>query len=73
MPNYEEVIQRAGNLRAMTGLTQQEFTALLPHVEHAFWSIWQTAPLMDNPARAGATVRMRPLLYPPWPTSCSSS
>jgi hypothetical protein len=36
MPNYEEVIQRAGSLRAMTGLTQQEFAALLPHVEHAF-------------------------------------
>ena len=36
MPNYEEVIQRAGSLRAMTGLTQQEFTVLLPHFEHAF-------------------------------------
>jgi hypothetical protein len=36
MPNYEEVIQRAGSLRAMTGFTPQEFTALLPHVEHAF-------------------------------------
>jgi hypothetical protein len=36
MPNDEEVIQRAGSLRAMTGFTQQEFTALLPHVEHAF-------------------------------------
>jgi hypothetical protein len=36
MPSYEEVVQRAGRLRAMTGLTQQEFTALLPHVEHAF-------------------------------------
>jgi hypothetical protein len=36
MPNYEEVIQRAGSIRAMTGLTQQEFTALLPHFEHAF-------------------------------------
>jgi hypothetical protein len=36
MPNYEEVIQRVGSLRAMTGVTQQEFTALLPHFEHAF-------------------------------------
>jgi Helix-turn-helix of DDE superfamily endonuclease/DDE superfamily endonuclease len=35
MPNDEEVIQRAGSLRAMTGLTQQEFTALRPHFEHA--------------------------------------
>jgi hypothetical protein len=36
MPSYEEVIQRAGSVRAMTGLTQQEFTVLLPHFEHAF-------------------------------------
>jgi hypothetical protein len=35
MPSYEEVTQRAGSLRAMTGLTQQEFMALLPHFEHA--------------------------------------
>jgi hypothetical protein len=36
MPSYEEVTQRAGSLRAMTGFTQSEFTALLPHFEHAF-------------------------------------
>jgi len=36
MPSYEEVTQRAGSLRVMTGLTQQEFSALLPHFEHAF-------------------------------------
>jgi hypothetical protein len=36
MPSYEEVTQRAGSLRAMTGLTEPEFTALLPHFEHAF-------------------------------------
>src|SRR6266516_2441534 len=35
MPSDEEVTQRAGSLRAMTGLTEQEFTALLPHFEHA--------------------------------------
>jgi hypothetical protein len=35
MPSYEEVVHRAGSLRAMTGLTPPEFTALLPHVEHA--------------------------------------
>jgi hypothetical protein len=35
MPRYEDVIQRAGSLRAMTGLTAPEFTALLPHFEHA--------------------------------------
>jgi hypothetical protein len=36
MPSDDEVTQRAGSLRAMTGLTQPEFVALLPHVEHAF-------------------------------------
>jgi hypothetical protein len=35
MPSDEEVGQRAGSLRAMTGFTHQAFTALLPHVEHA--------------------------------------
>jgi hypothetical protein len=36
MPRYEDVIQRAGSLRATTGLTEPEFTALLPPFEHAF-------------------------------------
>lgn len=36
MPSDEEVTQRAGSLRAMTGLTQPEFLALLPHFEQAF-------------------------------------
>jgi hypothetical protein len=36
MPSDEEVTQGAGSLRAMTGLTDQEFTALLPHFEHAY-------------------------------------
>ena len=36
MPSYEEVSPRAGSLRSMTGLTGQEFQALLPHVERAF-------------------------------------
>jgi len=35
MPRYEEVTQRAGSLRVMTGLTEQECTALLPHLERA--------------------------------------
>jgi hypothetical protein len=35
MPSDEEVTQRAGSLRAMTGLTAPEFTALLPHFEQA--------------------------------------
>jgi Helix-turn-helix of DDE superfamily endonuclease len=36
MPSDEEVTQRAGSLRSMTGLTEAEFMALLPHFEHAF-------------------------------------
>src|SRR5215218_4184899 len=36
MPSYEDVTQRAGSLRAMTGLTEHEFQALLPPFEHAF-------------------------------------
>jgi DDE superfamily endonuclease len=35
MPSYEEVTQRAGSLRSMTGLTEAEFMALLPHFEQA--------------------------------------
>jgi hypothetical protein len=35
MPSDEEVTQRAGSLRAMTGLTEPEFTALLPLFEDA--------------------------------------
>jgi hypothetical protein len=36
MPSDEEVIQRAGSLRALTGLTDAEFQGLLPHFEQAF-------------------------------------
>jgi hypothetical protein len=36
MASSEEVTQRAGSLRAMTGVPEPEFTALLPHVAHAF-------------------------------------
>ena len=36
MPRYEEVTQRAGSLRSLTGLTAAEFQALLPHFEQAF-------------------------------------
>jgi hypothetical protein len=35
MPSYEDVSQRAGSLQARTGLSEQEFTALLPPFEHA--------------------------------------
>jgi hypothetical protein len=36
MPSYEEVTERAGSVRAMTGLTETEFQALLAPFEQAF-------------------------------------
>jgi Helix-turn-helix of DDE superfamily endonuclease len=42
MPSYEEVTQRAGSVRAMTGLTPREFTALLPPFEHALLAYMET-------------------------------
>ena len=36
MPSSDEVTQRAGSVRAMTGVTPQEFTARLPHFARAF-------------------------------------
>ena len=35
MPGDEDVIQRAGSLRAWAGLTETEFQAVLPHFEQA--------------------------------------
>jgi hypothetical protein len=49
MPSYEEVTQRAGSLRAMTGLSQPEFTALLPHFEHAFLAYRQEHTIDGQP------------------------
>jgi Helix-turn-helix of DDE superfamily endonuclease len=49
MPSYEDVIQRAGSLRAMTGLTEQEFTALLPHFEHACVTYMQDHTIDGQP------------------------
>ena len=36
MPSYEDVTTRSGSLQAMTGLTEEEFQALLPPFEQAF-------------------------------------
>jgi Helix-turn-helix of DDE superfamily endonuclease len=49
MPSYEEVTQRAGSLRAMTGLTQQEFAALLPPFEHAFLAYMEDHTIDGQP------------------------
>jgi hypothetical protein len=50
MPNDEEAMQQAGNLRAMTGFTQQECTALLPHFDHAFLASMADR-IIDGPRR----------------------
>jgi hypothetical protein len=49
MPRYEEVTQRAGSVRAMTGLTEPEFTALLPHFEHALAAYLQDRTIDGQP------------------------
>jgi Helix-turn-helix of DDE superfamily endonuclease len=63
MPNYEEVIQRAGSLRAMTGLTQREFTALLPHFEHGFLAYMADRTIDGQPrtSRRYSTYETSPL------------
>jgi Helix-turn-helix of DDE superfamily endonuclease len=49
MPSYEEVTQRAGSLRAMTGLTATAFHALLPHFEQAFRMYMGTRTIDGHP------------------------
>jgi hypothetical protein len=63
MPSDEEVIQRAGSLRAMTGFTQPEFTALLPHFEHAFLGYMQDHTIDGQPraSRRYSTYEKSPL------------
>jgi hypothetical protein len=55
MPSYEEVTQRAGSLRSLTGLTEAEFQALLPHFEQAFMTYMDDRTI-DGSCRA--TVRL---------------
>ena len=49
MPSYEEVTQRAGSLRSMTGLTEAECMALLPHFEQAFVGYMQDRTIDGQP------------------------
>jgi hypothetical protein len=49
MPRYDEVTQRAGSLQALTGLTEAEFHALLPHVEQAFVTYMQDRTIDGQP------------------------
>ena len=49
MPSDEEVTPRVGNVRSMTGLTAQEFQALLPPFEQAFVADMQAHTLDGQP------------------------
>ena len=49
MPRDDEVTQRTGSLRAMTGLTEPEFTALLPHFERALAAYLQNRTIDGQP------------------------
>jgi Helix-turn-helix of DDE superfamily endonuclease len=49
MPSYEDVTQRAGSLQAMTGLTEPEFTTLLPPFEDALAAYLQDRTIDGQP------------------------
>jgi hypothetical protein len=49
MPSYDEVTQRAGSLRSLTGLTEAEFQALLPPFEQAFVTYMQDRTIDGQP------------------------
>jgi Helix-turn-helix of DDE superfamily endonuclease len=49
MPTYEEVTQRAGSLRSLTGLTEAEFQGLLPHFEQAFVTYMHNRTIDGHP------------------------
>jgi hypothetical protein len=65
MPSYEDVIQRAGSLQAMTGFTQQAFEALLPHFEQALAVSLQDRTIDGQPRTSR---RYRPYNNCPLPT-----
>ena len=49
MPSYEEVTQRAGSLRSLTGLTEAEFQALLPPFEQALMTYMHDRTIDGHP------------------------
>jgi Helix-turn-helix of DDE superfamily endonuclease len=66
MPSYEEVTQRAGSLRAMTGFTDTEFQALLPAFERAFERYMATRTIDGQPRTSR---RYSPYVTCPLPTT----
>jgi hypothetical protein len=73
MPSYEEVTQRAGSLQAMTGLTEEEFMGLHPHLEHAFVTYMQDHTIDGQPRTSRRYSSSDTCRLPRWPTSRSSS
>ena len=65
MPSYEEVAQRAGSLRALTGLTAAELHALLPQFEQAFVTYRHDRTIDGQPRTSR---RYRTYGTCPWPT-----
>jgi hypothetical protein len=65
MPSDEEVTQRAGSLRSLTGLTEAEFQALLPQFEQAFVTYMQDRTLDGQPRTSR---RYSTYGTCPWPT-----
>jgi Helix-turn-helix of DDE superfamily endonuclease len=63
MPSDEDVIQRAGSGRAMTGVTEPEFTALLPHFAPACVTSMQDHTIAGQPrtSRRSSTYETCPL------------
>ena len=49
MPSDEEVTQRAGSVRSMTGFMAAEFMALLPHFARAFVESMQDRTIDGQP------------------------
>jgi Helix-turn-helix of DDE superfamily endonuclease len=66
MPSYEEVTQRAGSLRSLTGLTGTECQALLPHFEQAFMTHMDERTIDGHPRTSR---RYTPYGTCPLPTS----
>jgi hypothetical protein len=66
MPSYEEVTQRAGSLCAMTGLTEPEFQALLPHFEQALGAYLGKRTIDGHPRTSR---RYSPYVNCPLPTT----
>jgi truncated hemoglobin YjbI len=63
MPTYQDVMKRTGSLLAMTGLTEEEFNALLSPFEQAFEASMckQTIDGRQRLSRSYSTYRNAPL------------